>query len=311
MKSEKLRNSTETLNAIKQNEPKVKGDAKNKLMSYQDQVSGIAAELEEILGLDELEAKVYLNLLRMGPITASALAKELDIDRARMYRTVDKLVSRNIISTTLSSPKLCIAANPHDALKIALGKKEDEVNKIKKSGEAIMDKINNEITINQTSTVPTFRVVQGRQNIYADIAQLIEDTTDVIYIATTLDDVSKMYHSTIPEKITICEKNGGEVRLLVDMNDPKLAPFVKRFNATETKVGKLPSRGRMVVQKNKNMIMSDSATSFQHSGSDSDFSLCTNSMEMVDNIFTLCSFLWDSSESLKTLDVKNFVRTKR
>jgi sugar-specific transcriptional regulator TrmB len=277
-------------------------------MSYQDQTSGIAAELEEILGLDELEAKVYLNLLRIGPITASALAKELDIDRARMYRTVDKLVSRNIISTTLSSPKLCIAVDPHDALKIALGKKEDEVNKIKKSGEAIIDKINNEITTNQVSAIPTFRVVQGRQNIYADIAQLIENTTDIIYIATTLDDVSRMYHSTIPEKITICEKNGGIVRLLVDMNDPKLAPFVKRFNATETKIGKLPSKGRMVVQKDKKMIMSDSAASSQNSSADSDFSLCTNSMEMVDNIFTLCSFLWDSSKTLKTLDVKNFVK---
>jgi len=277
-------------------------------MSYKDQVSGIASDLEEILDLDDLEAKVYLNLLRMGPITASALAKELDIDRARMYRTVDKLVSRNIISTTLSSPKLCIAAEPHDALKIALGKKEDEVNKIKKSGEAIMNKINNEITANQISTVPTFRVVQGRQNIYSDIAQLIENTTEIVYIATTLDDVSRMYHSTIPEKISICEKNGGQVRLLVDMNDPKLAPFVKRFNATETRVGKLPSRGRMIVEKNKKMIMSDSATTFQHSGSDSDFSLCTNSMEMVENIFTLCSLLWDSSKPLKTLDVKNFVK---
>ena len=277
-------------------------------MSYQDQVSGIATELEEILDLDELEAKVYLNLLRIGPITASALAKEFDIDRARMYRTVDKLVSRNIISTTLSSPKLCIAVDPHDALKIALGKKEDEVNKIKKSGGAIIDKINNEITTNQISTVPTFRVVQGRQNIYADIAQLIETTTDVIYIVTTLDDVSRMYHSTIPEKITICEKNGGKVRLLVDMNDPKLASYVKRFNATETRVGKLPSKGRMIVQKDKKMIMSDSATSFHHSSSDSDFSLCTNSMEMVENIFTLCSFLWDSSKTFKTIDVKNFVK---
>jgi sugar-specific transcriptional regulator TrmB len=277
-------------------------------MSYHDQVSGIASELEEILDLDDLEAKVYLNLLRVGPITASALAKELDIDRARMYRTVDKLVSRNIISTTLSSPKLCIATNPHDALKIALGKKEDEVNKIKKSGEAIIDKINNEITTNHVNSVPTFRVVQGRQNIYADIAQLIENTTDVIYIATTLDDVSRMYHSTIPEKITICEKNGGHVRLLVDISDPKLTPFVKRFNATETKICKLPSKGRIVVQKDKKMIMSDSATTFQNSNSDSDFSLCTNSMEMVENIFTLCSFLWDSSKPLKTLDVKNFVK---
>ena len=282
------------------------------MISYQEQVSGIASELEDVLDLDDLEAKVYLNLLRAGPITASALAKELDIDRARMYRTVDKLVSRNIISTTLSSPKLCIAADPQDALKIALGKKEDEVNKIKKSGEAIIDKINNEISTNQNSTVPTFRVVQGRQNIYADIANVIENSTGVIYIATTLDDVSRMYHSTIPEKITLCEKNGGKVRLLVDMDDPKLAPFVKRFNATETRIGKLPSKGRMVVQQERKMIMSDSAASFQNSNSDSDFSLCTNSSEMVDNIFTLCTFLWDSSKPLKTIDVKNFVKkTKR
>ncbi|MCH7647494.1 MAG: TrmB family transcriptional regulator, partial [Thaumarchaeota archaeon] len=211
-------------------------------MSYQDQIKGIAIELEEILDLDDLEAKVYLNLLRIGPITASALAKDLNLDRARMYRTVEKLVSRNIISTTLSSPKLCIAVDPHDALKIALGKKEDEVNKIKKSGEAIIDKINNEITSNQVTTIPIFRVVQGRQNIYADISQLIESTTDLIYIVTTLEDVSRMYHSTIPEKISICERNGGKVRLLVD--NPKLASFVNRFNATETKICKLPSKGR-------------------------------------------------------------------
>ncbi len=275
-------------------------------MSYHDKEKGISSELEEILDLDDLEVKVYLNLLRAGPITASALAKELGIDRARMYRIVNKLLSRNIISTTLSSPKLCIAVDPHDALKIALEKKEDEVNKIKKSAKVIIDKINNEITTNQVNEVPTFRVVQGRENIYTDIAKLIENTTDVIYIVTTLDDVARMYHSTIPEKISICEKNGGKVRLLVDMNDPKLARFVKRFNATETKIGKLPSKGRMVVQKDKQMIMSDSATSSQYSSADFDSSLCTNSVEMVDNIFTLCSHLWKSSKPLEIKDLKNY-----
>ena len=275
-------------------------------MSYYDKEKGISSELEEILDLDDLEVKVYLNLLRAGPITASALAKELGIDRSRMYKIVNKLVSRNIISTTLSSPKLCIAVDPHDALKIALEKKEDEVNKIKKSAKVIIDKINNEITTNQVNEVPTFRIVQGRENIYTDIAKLIENTTDVIYIATTLDDVARMYHSTIPEKISICEKNGGKVRLLVDLNDPKLAPFVKRFNATETRVGKLSSKGRMVVQKDKQMIMSDSATSSQYSSADFDSSLCTNSVEMVDNIFTLCSHLWKSSKPLEIKDLKNY-----
>jgi len=46
---------------------------------------------------------------------------------------------------------------------------------------------------------------------------------------------------------------------------------VKRFNATETKICKLPSKGRIVVQKDKKMIMSDSAATFQNSNSDSDF----------------------------------------
>jgi len=279
------------------------------MMSYQDQLSGIASELEEILDLDELEAKVYLNLLRAGPITASALAKELDIDRARMYRTVDKLVSRNIISTTLSSPKLCIATDPQDALKLALRKKEDEVNRIKKGGEIIIEKINSEITTKQGTNVPTFRVVQGRNNIYADIAQLIENSSDIIYISTTLEDISRMYHSAIPEKIMICEKKGGKVRLLVELDDPKLIPFVKRFNASETKICKLPSKGRMVVQKDKQMIMSDSATASQTStNSESDFSLCTNSSEMVSNIHSLCSLLWETAQPLTTLDVKNYIR---
>ncbi|MBS3926572.1 MAG: TrmB family transcriptional regulator [Nitrosarchaeum sp.] len=277
-------------------------------MTFQDQITGIASELEMILDLDELEAKVYLNLLRAGPITASALAKELDIDRARMYRTVDKLVSRNIISTTLSSPKLCIAAEPQDALKIALRKKEDEVNRIKKDGEAIIEKINSEITTKQGTNVPTFRVVQGRGNIYADIAQLIENSSGIIYISTTLEDISRMYHSAIPEKITVCEKRGGKVRLLVELDDPKLISFVKRFNATETKICKLPSKGRMVVQKDKQMIMSDStAASQMSSNSESDFSLCTNSSEMVSNIHSLCSLLWDTAQPITSLDVKNYI----
>ena len=271
-------------------------------MSAQEQVEKLALELKETLDLDELESKIYLSLLRTGPITASALAKDLNIDRARMYRTVDKLVDRNIISTTLSSPKLCIAVEPEKALKIALEKKEEEIKKIKKSGEAIVDKINNEITTNQGTNIPTLRIVQGRSNIYTDIAQMIENCTDTIYIATTLEDISKMYHSIIPEKIKICEKNGGKVLLLVEVDDMEMISFVKRFNATETKVCKLPSKGRIAVQKDMQMIMSDSSQA--SSNSDTDFSLSTNAKDMINNIENLCRLLWKTSKPLETATKK-------
>ena len=291
-------------------EQKDNGENK-KIMAFQDYVDSLKEELEEILDLDELEVKIYLNLLRTGPITASALAKELDVDRARMYRTVDKLVSRNILSTTLSIPKLCIPVNPKEAVKLALQKKEDEVRKIKKSGHDLIEKITNEITITNGITVPTFRVVQGRVNTYSDIAQMIENSSGIIYIVTTLEDISKMYHSVIPEKIASCERKGGIVKLLVEIDDHQLVPFVKRFNATETRVCKLPSKGRMVVQKDKQMIMSDSAAvNQQSSNSELDFSLCTNSAEMIDNLNRLCELLWKSGEPLETIDVKKYIKNK-
>lgn len=275
-------------------------EGKKRVMAFQDYVDSLKEELEEILDLDELEVKIYLNLLRTGPITASALAKELDVDRARMYRTVDKLVSRNILSTTLSIPKLCIPADPKEALKLALRKKEDEVRKIKKSGNGIIEKINSEIAVTNGIAIPTFRVIQGRTNIYSDIAQIIEKSSDTTYIVTTIEDISKMYHSSIPEKIKTCENNGGNVRLIVEIDDANLIPFVKRFNATETRTCELPSKGRIIVQKNNQMIMSDSAKSTQiTSNSDLDFSLCTNSVEMTNNLNRFCEMLWDSSQPLE------------
>ncbi len=271
-------------------------------MSAQDQVEKLSIELKETLDFDELESKIYLSLLRTGPITASALAKDLNIDRARMYRTVDKLVDRNIISTTLSSPKLCIAVEPEKALKLALEKKEEEIKKIRKSGEAIIDKINSEITTNQGTNIPTLRIIQGRANIYSDISQMIENCTDTVFIATTLEDISKMYHSMIPEKIKICEKNGGKVMLLVEINDIEMVSFVKRFNATETRVCSLPSKGRIAVQKEKQMIMSDSNQT--SSNSETDFSLSTNAKDMISNIDNLCRLLWKSAKPLETVFAK-------
>ncbi len=166
---------------------------------------------------------------------------------------------------------------------------------IKRSSNKIIKNINEKIEINQIRNNSSFKIIKGYQNIFTNIAQMIEDTKDVIYITATLDYVSKMYFSSIPEKIKICEKNGGKVRLLVDMNDVKLTSFVKQFNATETKMSILPSNGIMVVQKDKKTIISDSIPLFQNSNSN--FSICTNSNEMVDNIFSLCTLLWDTSKS--------------
>ena len=274
----------------------------SKELSSLQNIDSLGTQLSSILGLDDLEARIYLNLLRVGPISASALAKEIDIERTKMYRTIEKLISQNIVSTTFSKPKLCIATEPEEVLKMGMQRKEDDLKKLKMTKNQVIKKIKEIVPMKNSKNVPTFHIIQGCSNIYSDIGKLIENTTSVVYIVTTLKDISKMYHTSIPDKIKICERNGGKVHLLTEINDFGLSSYIERVGATETRLTKLSSKGRIVVEKDKQMIMSD-ATQKDGPGSNvtSDFAFSTNSSEMVNNIYTLCSFLWKKSKPLKEL----------
>ena len=269
-------------------------------VSPNDRIAVLEQEISKILELEELDAHIYLSLLRMGPVTASALAKELHIDRTKVYRTVDKLLALKIVSTTFSKPKLCVANKPEEVIKNVLQLKQTQVNKIRNTKDYLIRRIQETIPINYSSNIPTFHVVQGTVNIYSDIEKLIENANGIVYILTTLKDLSKMYHTDIPEKIKICEKNGGQVRLLTEVSKVEFLPFMKRFGATETRIGKLSSRGRMIVEEGRQMLMSDAVWGdSDQSNIDSDYAINTNSGEMVNNIFILCDLLWANSKPLK------------
>jgi len=268
--------------------------------SLSKKIEKLEQEVSKILGLDELDAHIYLTLLRIGPVTASALAKELNIQRTQAYRTVDKLLNLKIISTTFSKPKLCIANKPEEVLESLLKQQETNISKIRNTKEYVIKRIKETIPTNYTCNLPTFNIAQGTTNIYSDIEKLIEKAKNVVYVVTTLKDLSKMYHTNIPEKIKICEKNGGEVRLLTEPPNGKFLPFVTRFGATKTRLGKLSSKGRMIVEKNKQMIMSDVVWGdSEQTGVDADYGVCTDSTEMVKNTFAICDSLWKNSKPLK------------
>ena len=269
-------------------------------VSFNQKIDNLEQELSKILELDELDAHIYLNLLRIGPVTASALAKELNIERTKAYRTIDKLLSLKIVSTTFSKPKLCVANKPDDVIKGLLKQKETQISRIRKTKEYVIKRIEETIPTNYTSNLPTFNIAQGKDKIYSDIEKLLESAKNVVYIVATLKDLSKMYHTNIPEKIQVCRENGGEVRLLTQSPNDRFLPFVKKFGATETRFGKLNSKGRMIVEKDRQMIMSDVTWGdSDQTGVEYDYGVCTNATEMVNNIFTLCDFLWSSFKPIK------------
>ncbi len=252
-------------------------------------------------GLDKTDATMYLGLLRIGSLTVGKMSTKLEIDRGKAYRSLNKLRDMGLITTTFSNPTICESVPPADALTSVIQRKEDEIVTMQKLSRKIIKDLKELNRPQNVSEASSISIIQGRSNIYSRTGKLIQDSSKIIYIITTAEDILRMYHTAIPEKIAMCKKNGGTVRVLTDTTNENLLPLISRLKATETRVGKLPSKSRVVVEEGGQLIMSGSIKETMDLNDDNDSILYTNSKEMINNMFSLCQHLWKKAKPVEVL----------
>ncbi|MCH6585777.1 MAG: hypothetical protein IH792_01940 [Thaumarchaeota archaeon] len=255
-------------------------------------------------GLEKSDAIVYLGLLQMGSVTVGTMSSKLEIDRGKAYRSLNKLRNLGLVSTTFSNPTICQAVEPEEALTIIIQRKEDETITMQKLARKIVIDLKHIAHEPNVSEVSSFVIIQGRSNIYARIGKFIQEATKSVYLVTTVDDILRMYHTSIPEKIKICQKNGCKVFLLTETKSENLLPLIHRLGADESRIGKLPSKSRMIVESESQLIMSGSIKESMNLNDENDSILYTNSSEMINNMFSLCSHLWKKSKPIELVKVK-------
>lgn len=254
-----------------------------------------------LFGLEEIDSKVYMGLLQTGPVSVGNLSVKLDIDRGKTYRALNRLRNMGIVSTTFSNPTLCSAISPVDALNVILDRKQDEMITMKNLSQKIVEDI--DIIVKQTDMqeISSFVIIQGRSNIYSRIGKLLQKATGVVYLVGPPEDFMRMYHTTIPEKIQMIKENGTEVRILTEISNEKELVFINRLEPSEVRLGKLPSKSRMIVEENRQLIMSGALNTSMDLNDESDSVMHTNSTEMVSNMFSLCTLLWAKSKPTEIL----------
>ena len=252
-------------------------------------------------GLDKTDATMYLGLLRIGSLTVGKMSTKLDIDRGKAYRSLNKLRDMGLITTTFSNPTICESVAPAEALTAVIQKKEDEIVTMQKLSRKIAKDLKELNRPQKVSEASSISIIQGRSNIYSRIGKLIQESSKAIYIVTTAEDILRMYHTSIPEKINLCRKNGGKVHVLTDTTNENILPLLNRLKATETRVGKLPAKSRLVVEEGGQLIMSGSIKETMDLNDDTDSILYTNSQEMVNNMYSLCVHLWKKAKPVEVL----------
>lgn len=84
-------------------------------------------------GLNELEAEIYLLLVRKGVLSALQISREIHAARTRVYRILDKLIEKKMVTVNLDDMGKKFEANSYQELEILLVQKEAEVARLKQS----------------------------------------------------------------------------------------------------------------------------------------------------------------------------------
>jgi sugar-specific transcriptional regulator TrmB len=98
------------------------------------------------LDLSEIEAKLYLNLLKNGPTSVRDLAGTIDIKRTTAYFYIDQLVEKSLVTKLVKGSKKLVAANPPETLHHLVEKKVEAAKKVEAIFPSILDTL--------TTTIP-------------------------------------------------------------------------------------------------------------------------------------------------------------
>ena len=262
------------------------------------------------LGLDEVEAKIYLALLSYKSITVGKLAAAMNIDRSSLYRTAKKMINLGLANTTFSNPIVYSATDPNEAIPKIIQRREEEMAALRKIAQELIFDLDQRTQKETAKPNSTFNIVQGREVIYDKIADLIDSANNPIYFMTTIEDIMKMNYTSIPDKITEKVRNGIDVKVLTYAESENLYPFIESLHPSEIRLGALPSKSRIIVEKDSQVIMSDDLKENTTMKGKSESTLYTDSFALVTNMYRLCDYLWKKSKPLE-MNISQSKRKKK
>lgn len=257
-------------------------------MNYDD--NEIISKLLE-LDIDEFESRVFLHLLRVGPVRAGSITSALQYDRNVVYRILVRLRNKGLVTSTFANPPLYFAINPEETIRTLLVRSEENFIRAKKTGHEIiqyLQKIKNNTEKDQHE-LDTVTIIQGKRNVYARIVRIIKNAKNPIFIVTTEEELVRMYHTAIPEEIKLLSKKLN-IRLILPKTG-NVKDLMTKFTGAEIRCGTLPAQGIIVLEEGRQLMMSGDIHS--NSASGSDFSvLYTNNSGIISNLQCLCENLW-------------------
>jgi sugar-specific transcriptional regulator TrmB len=247
-------------------------------------------------GLTANKCKVYIFLGKYGSKTAPEVCRALKLPRTETYHLLTTLQNKGIVSATFQHPIKFSALPLTNAIKSMVNTEKERIKKLEKQEEELTklwDTIPNYHNEPDMVKEDKFQMLQGENQIYGKINDMIINTKKEFQIIGNEKDFLKFYHANFLEPL---DKSEIELKILTNSSSRTLYVFDE---IDRTNVKKIPSttEGNICfVIKDTDEILFFMKNS--ESGKENVSAMWTNSNAMIYSKKLLFDLLWSKSKSI-------------
>lgn len=247
------------------------------------------------LGLTEYESRIYLVLVRMGPIKAGEISFFGQVPRTKTYGAIRELERKGLLRLIPGKPELYAPRSPSEVLMPLVTKLNKEVRATEElvSGLTVTYESNKYIKREVPKESGEFWEIEGRQNLYNKLNQIMSEAKKSINYCTSAAGLVRAYkaHSEILENV---KKRGGKVRLLAFISTENSGVAKEMNEIIELKRLDKPFGTSFVSVDGRELVVIESKPEDLRTDRGTDLAIWTTNMLLVELHEQLFERVWNS-----------------
>jgi len=247
------------------------------------------------LGLNEYESRIYLVLVRKGPIKAGEISFFGQVPRTKTYGAIRELERKGLLRVMPGKPELYAPLSPSEVLMPLVTKLNKEVKNTEELVQALT--LTYESSKYVKREVPKeaseFWEIEGRQAIFNKLNQIMNGASKSVNYCTTASGLIRAYkgHSEILEN---ARKRGATVRFLAPILAENSGVARELSEVVELKQLEKPFTNSFVSVDSEELVVIESRPNDLRTDRGSDLAIWTTNKLLVELHEQLFERVWNS-----------------
>lgn len=128
------------------------------------------------LGLSDYEAKIYIELSKHSPASASFIAKKLTLSRSTVYTAIERLITKGLVGVSYKNEVKQFIAEPPSVIEELLNQEQNNLNQKFDSLESIMTHV--QALRTENTLIPKIVFFEGKESLKKIYMSMLRDAPE-------------------------------------------------------------------------------------------------------------------------------------